>query len=73
MTQQEIWDAWAPVESEWTQWVKPVLFAHLTDAVEISDGRGADETLALQARMGLKPSPLGGFGGLLPEAGRGFG
>jgi hypothetical protein len=29
MTQDEIYDVWAPAESEWSQWVKPVLFAHL--------------------------------------------
>ena len=27
----------------------------------------------LLARMGLRPNPLGGFGGLLPDVGRGFG
>jgi hypothetical protein len=32
MTREEIFDAWAPAESEWSQWVKPVLFAHLPDA-----------------------------------------
>jgi hypothetical protein len=31
MTREEIYDAWAPAESEWSQWVKPVLFAHLPD------------------------------------------
>lgn len=29
MTAQHIYDAWAPASSEWSQWVKPVLFAHL--------------------------------------------
>src|SRR5262245_57961493 len=42
MTQQEIWDAWAPVESEWSQWVKPVLFAHLPD-VGVGVGVGTSE------------------------------
>jgi hypothetical protein len=31
MTQQEIYQIWAPVESEWSQWVKPILFAHLPE------------------------------------------
>ena len=31
MTSQETYDAWAPAESVWSQWVKPVLFAHLMD------------------------------------------
>ena len=29
MTTHEIYEIWAPTESEWSQWVKPVLFAHL--------------------------------------------
>jgi len=29
MTPDEIYEIWAPAESEWSQWVKPVLFAHL--------------------------------------------
>jgi hypothetical protein len=29
MTQHEIYQIWAPGESEWSRWVKPVLFAHL--------------------------------------------
>ena len=29
MTQQDIYETWAPADSEWSQWVKPVLFAHL--------------------------------------------
>jgi hypothetical protein len=28
MTPDEIYEIWAPAESEWSQWVKPVLFAH---------------------------------------------
>ena len=28
MTPHEIYEIWAPTESEWSQWVKPVLFAH---------------------------------------------
>lgn len=33
MTQQEmIYQAWAPAESEWSQWVKPILFAHLPES-----------------------------------------
>jgi hypothetical protein len=31
MTRQEIYQIWAPTESEWSQWVKPVLFAHLPE------------------------------------------
>jgi hypothetical protein len=36
MTAQDIYDAWAPASSEWSQWVKPVLFAHLPVTFEAS-------------------------------------
>jgi hypothetical protein len=30
---EEVYEAWAPEESAWSDWVKPVLFAHLPEAV----------------------------------------
>jgi hypothetical protein len=30
MTPEQIYEAWAPAASEWSAWVKPVLFAHLS-------------------------------------------
>jgi hypothetical protein len=35
MTREEIFRAWAPDESPWSAWVKPVLFAYLDDAVSL--------------------------------------
>lgn len=32
MTPEEIYNAWAPSHSPWSQWAKPVVFAHLTSA-----------------------------------------
>lgn len=34
MTREEIYSIWAPENSPWTRWVKPVLFAHLYDSPE---------------------------------------
>jgi len=84
MTQQEIYDAWGPAESEWSQWVKPVLFAHLPDTtgalpaasgdespltylppsdgetalvLDLPNGLGAQMAVAL-AQQGYRPVPL---------------
>ena len=32
MTLEEIYDAWAPPDSPWSVWAKPVVFAHLVEA-----------------------------------------
>ena len=32
MTPEEIYNAWAPLQSPWSVWAKPVVFAHLTAA-----------------------------------------
>jgi hypothetical protein len=32
MNQRELFDTWAPKDSIWTPWAKPVLFAHMTSA-----------------------------------------
>lgn len=31
MTKREIFDVWAPADSVWAEWAKPVLFAHLRE------------------------------------------
>lgn len=33
MTNEEVFAAWSPEDSPWSTWVKPVLFAHLHDAL----------------------------------------
>src|ERR1700756_496856 len=33
MNKEEIFSAWAPDESPWSRWAKPVLFAHLDSAL----------------------------------------
>ena len=52
MTQQDVYDAWAPAESEWSQWVKPVLFAHLP----VTGAVGADMSIAGGLAERLPPS-----------------
>jgi hypothetical protein len=34
MTREEVFEAWAPPASTWSQWVKPVLFAHVPASAE---------------------------------------
>ena len=46
MTPQHIYDAWAPAASEWSQWVKPVLFAHLPVTLDASADVVVDNSLA---------------------------
>src|SRR3990172_2258872 len=52
MTQQDVYDAWAPAASEWSQWVKPVLFAHLP----VTGAVGADMSIAGGLAERLPPS-----------------
>src|SRR3972149_7002928 len=52
MTQQDVYGAWAPAASEWSQWVKPVLFAHLP----VTGAVGADMSLAGGLADRLTPS-----------------
>lgn len=46
MTPKHIYDAWAPATSEWSQWVKPVLFAHLPVTLDASADVAVDNSLA---------------------------
>jgi hypothetical protein len=55
MTKEEIFAIWAPDNSPWSRWVKPVVFAHLhlaTPPVAVVEITGA---------MGWSPPPTGGM------------
>ncbi len=43
MIDDEIYDAWAPRDSWWSPWVKPVLFAHLRQFAEPAPAEDAPE------------------------------
>jgi hypothetical protein len=50
MTHQEmVYQTWAPAESEWSQWVKPILFGHLPES--ISPGSSVDPYAESAARL----------------------
>jgi hypothetical protein len=49
VTGEETFDAWGPADSRWSQWVKPVLFAHV------------DRVLAEEEREGPPPSAPAGW------------
>jgi hypothetical protein len=46
MTPENVYSAWAPAASEWSQWVKPVLFAHLPAAFDAIPDVAVDHSLA---------------------------
>ncbi|MDF3069365.1 MAG: hypothetical protein K0R38_4966 [Polyangiaceae bacterium] len=61
MQREEIYDAWAPDDGVWSDWVKPVLFGSMPDDFEPEAARLDDKWLRLAARIAAAgPGPRGG-------------